>query len=412
MSYHYQFTTKFDWHLQTQWQTPDTPFMHFDFWQALIDAKLIGGRSDWWVQYVQIVDDSAQLIAVMPVFIKKHHQGEYVFDFSWAEAFERYGRNYYPRLVTSVPFTPVTGERIWVAQGKSLTAPLYQTLLQAIDELASRYQASTWHGLFFSPKDVQALHNMPNLCERLSCQFLWQNRNLQDKKFANFDEFLATLTAKKRKSIKVERQKVLKQNLSCQVKLGDDITEADWAVFYQCYAMTYLVRGRQPYLNLAFFKQLGQTMADKLMLAQAHNAHGDIVACSLFFFDDDAAISTLYGRYWGCLEEYDCLHFELCYYQGIEFAIKHGLRYFDPGTQGEHKLIRGFYPVLTHSLHRVYDKVFAPAIAQFCQDEQHAILAYQADAMTALPFNDIYKSQFFGDVVAQGIIPDNEFLKK
>ena len=153
-------------------------------------------------------------------------------------------------------------------------------------------------------------------------------------------------------------------------------------------------------------------MADKLMLAQAHNAHGDIVACSLFFFDGDAAISTLYGRYWGCLEEYDCLHFELCYYQGIEFAIKHGLRYFDPGTQGEHKLIRGFYPVLTHSLHRVYDKVFAPAIAQFCQDEQHAILAYQADAMTALPFNDTYKSQFFGDVAARGTIPDNEFLKK
>lgn len=403
MTYHYQFSTQLDWITHGQWQLPNTPFMHVAFWQALTDAGLIGERSDWPVTYVQIFDATPTLIAVMPVFIKNHHQGEYVFDFSWAEAFERYGRNYYPRLVTSVPFTPVTGERIWVAQGESLNTAIYQTILQAIDELAQRCQAATWHGLFFSADSALKVQTLPAICERISCQFLWQNRDIEGKKFSQFDDFLATLTAKKRKSINVERQKVIQQHLTCQLKLGHDISDNDWDVFYQCYAMTYLVRGRRPYLTLPFFRQLGHSMADHLMLAQAYNEHGEVVACSLFFYDK----TTLYGRYWGCLAEYDCLHFELCYYQGIAFAIEQGLTYFDPGTQGEHKLIRGFYPVLTHSLHRVYDSAFAPAIAQFCDDEQQAILAYQADALSALPFNAAYKSQFFGDNILTHPAPNS-----
>ena len=403
MTHHYQFSTQLDWVTHAQWQVPDTPFMQFTFWQALTNAGLIGEHSDWPVTYVQVFNATSILVAVMPVFIKNHHQGEYVFDFSWAEAFERYGRHYYPRLVTSVPFTPVTGERIWVAQGQSLTQEIYQTLLQAIDDVAKRYQASTWHGLFFSPQSAMSIQGQRNICQRISCQFLWQNRNLDGQKFTQFADFLATLTAKKRKSIKVERQKVAQQNLTCELKLGHDISGQDWEIFYQCYAMTYLVRGRRPYLTLPFFKQLRQSMADHLMLAQACNEHGEVVACSLFFYDE----TTLYGRYWGCLAEYDCLHFELCYYQGIEFAIQQGLTYFDPGTQGEHKLIRGFYPVFTHSLHRIYEPVFAPAIAQFCEDEQQAVLAYQADAMTVLPFNDAYTRKFFGDVVPKPLTTDS-----
>ena len=198
------------------------------------------------------------------------------------------------------------------------------------------------------------------------------------------------MTAKKRKSIKVERQKVAAQGVTCQIKLGQEIGDADWQVFYQCYAMTYLVRGRRPYLSLGFFEQIGKRMTDSLMLAQAKDHQGNIVACALFFYDSDPAVSTLYGRYWGSLAEYDSLHFELCYYQGIAFAIAQGLRQFDPGTQGEHKLIRGFRPVLSHSLHRVYDARFVPAIGHYCEQECAGVLGYFEEAMNAVPFNQNY----------------------
>ena len=411
MTYSYSITQDLQWQNEAKWQVTDTPFMSFAYWQALIDSEAIGQASGWIPLYLQIYrqpveakingEQSPTLIAVMPLFIKGHHQGEYVFDHAWAEAYARYGVDYYPRLVTSVPYTPVMGQRLWLAEGETIAPAIWQTALAAVDDVAQQVGASSWHGLFIEAEQVEVAKQLPSplfdhqLLERQGCQFLWQNQKLTDldpqgnpKPFADFDDFLSTLTAKKRKNIRAERKKVAKQNLSCRIKTGEAITAEDWDVFYQCYAMTYAVRGRHPYLTPEFFEQIADTMPEHIMLAQAIDENEQVVASSLFFYDDpNQDNSTLYGRYWGALEEYDSLHFELCYYQGIEFAIDKGLHYFDPGTQGEHKLIRGFIPQKTHSLHRVYDPRFEPAIANFCQQDRDYMQQYRQQAHDALPFN-------------------------
>ena len=411
MTYSYSITQDLQWQNEAKWQVTDTPFMSFAYWQALIDSEAIGQASGWIPLYLQIYrqpveakingEQSPTLIAVMPLFIKGHHQGEYVFDHAWAEAYARYGVDYYPRLVTSVPYTPVMGQRLWLVEGETIAPAIWQTALAAVDDVAQQVGASSWHGLFIDAEQVKVAKQLPNplfdhqLLERQGCQFLWQNQKLTDidsqgspKPFVDFDDFLSTLTAKKRKNIRAERKKIAKQNLSCRIKTGEAITAEDWDVFYQCYAMTYAVRGRHPYLTPEFFEQIADTMPEQIMLAQAIDENEQVVASSLFFYDDpNQDNSTLYGRYWGALEEYDSLHFELCYYQGIEFAIDKGLHYFDPGTQGEHKLIRGFIPQKTHSLHRVYDPRFEPAIANFCQQDRDYMQQYRQQAHDALPFN-------------------------
>ncbi len=426
MTYCYSLTRDFDWQLKSDWQVPDTPFMSFAFWQALSDSGAIGEEAGWLLIFVEVHQSQAPElpVAVMPVFIKGHHRGEFVFDHAWAEAYARYGVDYYPRLVTSVPFTPITGQRLWLTAGTELTADILAAALSGVENIAAQVNASSWHGLFVTeqlamcaqrlnssehaaehhPKDHlghdvkfnSAINSklpltfLPQLFERQGCQFLWQNQNLMNdsKPFANFDEFLMTLTAKRRRTIRSERKKVAKQNIRCELKTGTEITAADWSAFYQCYVMTYAVRGQEPYLNADFFTQLGRTMSEHLMLAQALDDTGAIIASSLFVYDEPNSLnSTLYGRYWGALDDYDSLHFELCYYQGIEFAIEKGLDYFDPGTQGEHKLIRGFVPTVTHSLHRIYDPRFAPAIGDFCQRDIEHMRHYRQQAHEALPFN-------------------------
>lgn len=400
---------------ETFWQNPDSPFTSKAYWQALEDNQLIGEGTDWDSRYIVLLDNDRP-IAMMPVFIKEHHQGEYVFDHAWAHAFHRYGINYYPRLVTSVPFTPVVGQRIWLAEGVSLTNEIFQAFDSAINDLAIELKAPTWHGLFMQPEQAEQWQTECNLLERHGCQFLWHNQNFESKPFIDFDGFLTKLKAKKRKNIRAERRKVAEEGISCQWKLGitqneleqnidlasaplsqhpditispEPITQDDWKAFYHCYAMTYAVRGQQPYLSLAFFTQLAQTMPEYLALAQAVDEQGDIVACSLFFYDLRSETSTLYGRYWGALSDVNFLHFELCYYQGISFAIAMGLQHFDPGTQGEHKLIRGFEPVISHSLHKVFVPEFIPAIREYCELEQKDIAQYAKAAEEALPFKQM-----------------------
>ena len=446
MNLQYALLNDSSWQHLTKWQTPDTPFMSFGFWQALSDTGAIGEKAGWLPIYVLIhrpndrnvdVDSDmhnhadnpinnkateqvlpseqiGQPIAVMPVFIKGHHQGEFVFDHAWAQAYAQYGLDYYPRLVTSAPYTPVTGQRMWLAEGEMLNADILKAAIAGVDDIAQQVEASGWHGLFVTPEmaaianesmptdiDIEvALKNQTNgvvakpnelpILERQGCQFLWQNKHLSkdSQPFTDFEAFLSTLRAKKRKTIRAERRKVAEQGIVCQRKCGDAITAADWQTFYHCYVMTYAVRGQQPYLMLDFFKKLAATMPEHLMLAQALNANGDIIASSLFLYDKPKSKnSTLYGRYWGALGEYDSLHFELCYYQGIDFAIEQGLTYFDPGTQGEHKLIRGFIPTKTHSLHRIYDARFVPAISDFCAKDRMHMAQYREQAFEALPFN-------------------------
>ena len=445
MSLQYALLNDTSWQSQTDWQTPDTPFMSFAFWQALADTGAIGEQAGWLPIFVLVhrvadsqsdssidhadhtenhsenhsaINEAAQTVAhpvaVLPVFLKGHHRGEFVFDHSWAEAYARYGVDYYPRLVTSVPYTPITGQRLWLAKDETLTTDIIKTAIAGVDDIAQQVGASSWHGLFITPElatiatasmptDIDIAHllaaqdnglestaiDMPIL-ERQGCQFLWQNKDLlQDcQPFADFEAFLATLKAKKRKTIRAERRKVAEQGIICQRKCGDAITDEDWKAFYHCYVMTYAVRGQQPYLTIDFFMALAATMSEHLMLAQALDASGEIIASSLFLYDDrHSENATLYGRYWGALGEYDSLHFELCYYQGIEFAVEQGLKYFDPGTQGEHKLVRGFIPTTTHSIHRIYDPRFVPAIANFCAQDRAHMAQYRQQAFEALPFN-------------------------
>lgn len=437
MTLQYALLNDTSWQSQAQWQTPDTPFMSFAFWQILTDTGAIGEQAGWLPIFILVhrvadyadsansVTDSAadtalQPVAVMPVFIKGHHRGEFVFDHSWAEAYARYGIDYYPRLVTSVPYTPITGQRLWLAAGEHLNDDILKTAIAGVDDVAQQVGASSWHGLFVTPELASiATTSMPTeidielaiaaqesgvestpiempILERQGCQFLWQNKNLsQDSQpFADFDGFLATLRAKKRKTIRAERRKVAEQGISCQRKCGNDITNEDWQAFYHCYVMTYAIRGQKPYLTLDFFMALADSLPEHIMLAQAMDADGEIIASSLFLYDkadsDKADVdnnATLYGRYWGALGEYDSLHFELCYYQGLEFAIEQGLMYFDPGTQGEHKLVRGFIPTTTHSIHRIYDPRFVPAIGDFCARDREHMAQYRQHAFEALPFN-------------------------
>ena len=361
------------WQSQADWQTPDTPFMSFAFWQALADTGAIGDQAGWLPIYIMIhrvADDLtakpkssdskteanignrhqtasiAQPVAVLPVFIKSHHSGEFVFDHAWAQAYARYGVEYYPRLVTSVPYTPITGQRLWLAADESLNEDIVKTAMLGVDDIAQQVGASSWHGLFVAselaevanaalPTDIDIKHALATqdegaapividtpILERQGCQFLWQNKDLlQDEQpFADFEAFLKTLRAKKRKTIRAERRKVAKQDIKCQRKCGNDITDEDWKAFYHCYVMTYAVRGQQPYLTMAFFRALAEMMPppEHLMLAQATDSNNEIIASSLFLYDTpDNENPTLYGRYWGALGEYDSLHFELCYYQGI-----------------------------------------------------------------------------------------------
>ena len=461
MSLQYALVGDMGWQQQALWQTPDTPFMTFAFWQALIDTGAIGEAAGWLPIFTMIyrvnvdsvdslnsnneisVIENAQPVAVMPVFIKGHHRGEFVFDHAWAEAYARYGGDYYPRLVTSVPFTPITGERFWLAEGECLNAEIIKTAMAGIDNLAQQVDASSWHGLFVTSEfaalaastvseigqmisishpnndsartkqatqetiqeTTQETTGTPNnshlsiaksipILERQGCQFLWQNKNIvkNGQPFTDFDDFLATLRAKKRKTIRAERRKVAEQGIVCVRKCGNTISDDDWKTFYHCYVMTYAVRGQQPYLTADFFRALAESMPQHLMLAQAYDRSGEIIASSLFLYDapdedKKPLTTTLYGRYWGALGDYDSLHFELCYYQGIEFAIEQGLSFFDPGTQGEHKLIRGFIPTTTHSLHRIYDARFVPAISDFCLQDRMRMAQYRKQAHAALPFN-------------------------
>ncbi len=436
MNLQYALLNDTSWQQQVDWQMPDTPFMSFAFWQALIETGAIGEQAGWLPIFILVyrtddtnsdskaIDDTmitskelSQSVAVMPIFVKSHHRGEFVFDHSWAQAYAQYGLDYYPRLVTSSPYTPITGERLWLAAGETLSADIVKTVIAGVDDIAQQVGASSWHGLFVTAElaqlattllpadkittparmtdtEIASLAVNNPILERQGCQFLWQNKDLQQngQPFTDFEDFLATLKAKKRKTIRAERRKVAEQNIHCYRKCGEDITDADWKAFYHCYVMTYAVRGQQPYLNIDFFMTLAKNMPEHLMLAQAVDANGEIIASSLFLYDkadsdDQNDHATLYGRYWGALGEFDSLHFELCYYQGIEFAIEQNLIYFDPGTQGEHKLIRGFIPTKTHSIHRIYDPRFVPAIADFCAKDRLHMAQYRKQAHDALPFN-------------------------
>ena len=349
------------------------PFLRHRFLAALEDSGCTTPATGWAPAHLVFRQDLA-VVGVIPAYLKNHSMGEYVFDWAWADAYQRYGLEYYPKLLMAVPFTPSAGARLlFDDRFRALLDPA--SLHQALDRTTQALGAHSWHLLYPNARD-QALLDAPGRLHRLGCQFHWFNRD-----YGSFEDFLATLTSRKRKSIRKERRQVAEQGIGFEHYAGAELPDPVLEQFYVFYQATYLKRGQRPYLNLEFFRTLRERQPEQLHVVMAVR-EGERIAGALFLLGED----TLYGRYWGCLEEYDHLHFETCYYQGIDLAIARGLRCFDAGAQGEHKLVRGFEPQLTHSWHWVAESGFAEALERFCQDEAAQVRAYREAAIEALPY--------------------------
>lgn len=361
----------------TQWNAlsgTDYPFLRHEFFAALEDSHSTGQQAGWISQHIGIYDQQ-QLIAVMPLFLKSHSYGEYVFDWSWASAYQRYGMSYYPKLVSAIPFTPAWGPRLAIDPAYDRQT-IMDTIVAALQDRLDSGEVSSAHILFCDSKDCADWERRHGI-KRLGVQYHWFNNNYQ-----SFDDFLAEFASRKRKNLRKERHKVIDQKLSLHTLEGPEIDAATWQRFYHFYRITYAKRsGHGGYLSRDFFLQIGRTLAKHIVLVLAEH-NGKTVAGALNFRSSD----TLYGRYWGCTEEFDQLHFEACYYQGIEYCIKHGLQRFDPGAQGEHKIQRGFRPTDTWSNHWIADPQFREAIKNFCQEEWQHLQEYKQEAASYLPF--------------------------
>lgn len=349
------------------------PFLRHEFLTALEQSGSASVQTGWAPKHL-LVFEQDQLMALMPLYLKNHSSGEYVFDHQWAQAYRQYGQRYYPKGLSAVPFTPCEGPRL-VCRNPSQQDRVIELLPGLFKDLAETYHISSWHCLFPCAQQTKLFRAL-NLSIREDVQFHWFNKGYRD-----FDDFLQTLTASKRKMLKRERRKVVEAGIELVRIPGNKVSEDQWRAFFQFYRMTYLKKGMTPYLNLEFFLQCAATMADRMLLVLASKG-ARYVGAALSFTGAD----TLYGRYWGCHEQFDSLHFEACYYQGLDYCIEQGLQRFDSGAQGEHKIARGFEPVTTYSAHWFKDAGFAKAIDYVLAMEQKSVQNYKQDAAAFLPF--------------------------
>jgi predicted N-acyltransferase len=347
---------------------PDNPFIGHEFLSALEASGCIGGRTGWSPAYLLVEDRAGALLAAAPSFLKGHSQGEYVFDHSWADAYRRAGGRYYPKLQVAAPFTPATGPRLLVAPG-ARAATARAALIAGLESLRQRTSASSTHVTFAREPDISAL-TAAGYLERHDLQFHWRNDG-----FATYDDFLGTLASRKRKALKRERREALSSGITVEVLSGSDLTEAVWDDFHAFYEDTGARKWGRPYLNRAFFSAVGAAMGDRIVLILARRA-GRSIAGAINFRGGN----TLYGRNWGCIEDHPFLHFELCYHRAIDYAIAQGLARVEAGAQGEHKLARGYRPVITRSLHHLADPSLRRAVAAYLDDERRHI----AEAKTLL----------------------------
>ena len=350
-----------------------SPFLRHEFLNALEETGCADADTGWQPHHLVVTQDGKP-VAAMPLYLKTHSWGEYVFDWSWADAYRQNGRRYYPKLVSCVPFTPSTGPRLLLATGAD-SAVLTRAIVVAVMREATALGASTWHVLFPGEQEHAQL-TQAGLRPRIACQFHWYNRG-----YTCFEDFLDTFNSRKRKNLRKEREAVRNAGIAFTHISGHDITSTLWQQFYRFYQSTYQVRGQQGYLSLAFFQRLSEVMPENLLLVVA-TLDDRPIAAALSFRDK----KTLYGRYWGSLEDYQFLHFETCYYQGIEYCIANGLQHFDSGAQGEHKIQRGFEPIITYSNHWIADPQFDAAIGDFLVREGEYIRQYQEQAEEGLPF--------------------------
>lgn len=349
------------------------PFVRHEFLAALEHNRCVGPGTGWTPQHV-IVEHGARLVGALPLYAKTHSWGEFVFDFSWAQAYSRHGLDYYPKLVSATPFTPATGPRLLVRAGADAEA-VRGALLAGAHAAREELSASSVHVQFASEADARWLATQ-RYASRIDCQFHWTNRG-----YADFEGFLATFTADKRKKAKRERRRVLEAGIEFEFRAGAELDAATWRRVYELHAGTFHRHGHEPYLNLAFFAEISHTLPGQPQVLLARR-QGEVVATAIFFQGAD----TLYGRYWGAAAEFHSLHFETCYHQGIEHCIAQGLARFEPGTQGEHKLARGFAPTLTQSAHLIADPRFARAIERFLEEERAGVRAYATAAGEHVPF--------------------------
>ena len=350
------------------------PLLSHAFLSAFEDSKSVGKGTGWQPQPMMVYD-ADKLVGAMPLYVKSHSYGEYVFDWSWAEAYQRSGLNYYPKLLSAIPFTPITSPRLLAD-----SAELQTLMIEALNETMLKYQISSAHIIFPDEVSASALEQAGWL-KRQGVQFRWENQNLAGEKFTSFDDFLNILSHDKRKKIRQERKKIIASGLVCKKIKGADITDEEWDFFYDCYANTYREHHSTPYLTPAFFKQIGITMPQNILLIVAY-LEDEPVACALNIYHQ----ASLYGRYWGAVKYVPNLHFELCYYQAQEFCIAEKIQYFEGGAQGEHKLARGFKPRPTCSFHKIAHPEFAKAIKEFVTRESSGIAAYTTELEERAPF--------------------------
>ena len=351
----------------------NTPFISREFLMALESSGSVGHNTGWLPQHLAIFSGE-DLLGLQISYLKTHSYGEYVFDHAWANAYHQHQIPYYPKLVSCIPFTPVTGSKLLINrdyQAKDVVAMLYEQIPIIVNTMDS----SSWHGLFWPEKITNECPT--EFAQRTQVQFEWHNRA-----YSNFDAFLSQLKARKRKMITKERESVKASGISIRRLVGAKIDEAAMHRFTQCYQATYIKRsGHTGYLTPEFFQQIRSTMPNNILLVEAYQDNS-FVAAALCFVDDKA----LYGRYWGALQDISHLHFECCYYQGIEFAIENKLSLFNPGTQGEHKLARGFEAINCHSYHYLVHPDFQQAVINFCAHERELVADYAAECVRATPY--------------------------
>lgn len=350
---------------------PDNPFLDYAFFLALEQAGCATAHTGWQPQHI-LISRGETPIGLMPLFLKSHSMGEYVFDHAWADAIERAGGNYYPKLQSSVPFTPASAPKLLTASGEDDARGV---LLNAAETLAERLGASSVHATFV-PQSEEDVAREANWLIRHDTQYHWRNDG-----YDTFEDFLATLQSRKRKAIRRERREALIDGIEIDWVTGSDLTETHWDAFYEFYMDTGSRKWGRPYLNREFFSRINAAMADKIVLMLARDG-SDYIAGALNFLGSD----TLYGRNWGCVRDVPFLHFEVCYYQAIDFAIAHGLNRVEAGAQGEHKLARGYGPATTRSIHHIVHPGLRRAVADYLEQERRAVDLQNAALKDYTPF--------------------------
>ncbi len=355
-------------------QGTDSPFLRHEFFAAMESSGSTGTGTGWHPCHVTLHDDQHQLIGAMPLYQKTNSWGEFVFDWAWADAYHHAGLKYYPKLVSAIPYTPATGARFLFATGQD-AENIAQIMLGVAIELTEKMQASSLHFLFPTAIEAEQL-NREGFLIRKDCQFHWHNRD-----YHCFDDFLDELTSLKRKKLRRERRRIKESGISFRILHGHELDDDAWQTIMPLYSSSFWRRGKEPYLNERFFRTISRTLPERIVVMLALLKQEPIATAICFRSDN-----TLFGRYWGSSGRYHSLHFETCYYQGIDYCITNGLERFEPGTQGEHKISRGFVPTETWSAHWLSHPQFAAAIDDYLDRERHYIDEYMDAARQHVPY--------------------------